>query len=449
MFHWTIDKFVQPETWDLFRGDSGTSRYTIAVTKDAGTEEAWVEGRVCVANRGPVATANLSIVVVLDSGYSLPSLASAAVDVSNNPMLDPRETGCYNYRVNIPISGGALPQPRAGGLYRVTANIQATNCCGTSRQPLCPSPSATTRFPGYPLKMKDTIHVDDSNRGWWTFNQSGFISYDKTFTCDRSAGTHNNRATIRETGQSDSASVTVNCYALRVRKDAWRSRIYHWTIDKQADQSALTLELGQPFLVNYSLTLDATFTDSNGDVSGNIWIENPAPVKKLNAKLLAVSDVVSGVGAASIKCQRSFPTVLENGQTLNCTYTANLPDASRRMNTATVTLQNCSLDYQKNATETGTTDFSGSALIDLSVAPINDVDECVDFKDSNGIEFRNICYPKIPIPSTFTYSRSIGPYDTCGSYTVENGVSFCTLDTETYGGDTWTITVDVPCPSAP
>lgn len=77
------------------------------------------------------------------------------------------------------------------------------------------------------------------------------------------------------------------------------------------------------------------------------------------------------------------------------------------------------------------------------------LDECVDFKDSNGIEYRNICHPKTPLPSTFTYSRSIGPYDTCGSYTVENGVSYCTHDTETYGGDTWTITVDVPCASAP
>ena len=181
---------------------------------------------------------------------------------------------------------------------------------------------------------------------------SGFY-YDRTFTCDRSAGTHNNRATIRETGQSDTAAVNVNCYALQVTKDVWRSRIYHWTIDKQADQSALTLALGQEFVVNYSLTLDATWTDDDRDVSGNIWIYNPAPTNEVTCRLLAVSDVVSGVGAASVNwCGLPLPSWLKAGMTLNCTYSARLPDASRRMNTATVTLQNYGYDYLKNATET-------------------------------------------------------------------------------------------------
>ena len=39
-FRWTIDKSVTPATWNLFRGDSGTSQYTVSVTKDGYTDEA-------------------------------------------------------------------------------------------------------------------------------------------------------------------------------------------------------------------------------------------------------------------------------------------------------------------------------------------------------------------------------------------------------------------------
>ena len=37
------------------------------------------------------------------------------------------------------------------------------------------------------------------------------MSYDRTFTCDEDSGEHVNTATIRETGQSDDAKVTVTC----------------------------------------------------------------------------------------------------------------------------------------------------------------------------------------------------------------------------------------------
>jgi predicted extracellular nuclease len=62
--------------------------------------------------------------------------------------------------------------------------------------------------------IHDTIHVNDSNGGLFTFNESGSVSYTKTYSCDGDQGTHNNIATIEETGQSDDASVTVNCYSV-------------------------------------------------------------------------------------------------------------------------------------------------------------------------------------------------------------------------------------------
>ena len=45
----------------------------------------------------------------------------------------------------------------------------------------------------------------------WPFSASGSQTYTKTFTCDDDEGQHDNTATIRETGQSDDARVTVTC----------------------------------------------------------------------------------------------------------------------------------------------------------------------------------------------------------------------------------------------
>ncbi|MEM2094020.1 MAG: hypothetical protein QXI32_01830 [Candidatus Bathyarchaeia archaeon] len=211
-YGWTIDKSVNPASWAFYPGGSGTSTYTITLTKDSGTEEAWVEGQVCVTNGGAVATENLAITVLLRDGYGPPNdyLTEAPVDVSSNPVLNPGETGCYNYRVNIPITGGDFPQPHAGGTYKVTADVTITNHSGHLGERFGPSPSATTTFPSSPTLVNNVINVDDTNGGSWTFSASGSVTYDKIFTCD-DEGENINTATIRETGQSDDAVVTVTC----------------------------------------------------------------------------------------------------------------------------------------------------------------------------------------------------------------------------------------------
>src|SRR5262245_15952120 len=81
-FGWTIDKSFAPATLNLFTGDTGTSEYTIEVTKDAGTLAAWVDGKICVTNGGAVATQNLHIVDELSMPPSQTVIASTNVDLS-------------------------------------------------------------------------------------------------------------------------------------------------------------------------------------------------------------------------------------------------------------------------------------------------------------------------------------------------------------------------------
>ncbi|HMA40773.1 MAG TPA: hypothetical protein VKP10_11885 [Gemmatimonadales bacterium] len=423
-FPWTITKSVDPATLDLFRGDAGTSEYTVSVTKGAGVDAAWLDGQICVTNGGAVATENLAIVDRL-SKPSGDELASVNVNVSANPVLDPGETGCYDYRVDIPSSDVTV-----GATYKNTADITITNHSGHLGTPFGPNPSATAVLPAVTL-INNNINVDDTNGGSWAFSASGSATYNKTFTCDADEGAHNNTATIRETGQSDGASVTVNCYALSVTKDASTTydRTYTWKIDKSADQSSLTLALNQSFVVNYSIVVSETFADANIAASGNITVHNPAPIA---APLTKVADAVSGVGAATVDCGVTFPYNLAAGGDLKCTYSITLPDITSRTNTATATLQN---------TPSGTTDFTGTADVKFGT-PSSETDECIVVSDTYAGDLGTVC--AVDAPKTFTYSRTIGPYATPGTYTVDNTASFVTNDQGTTDDDSWTVNVNVP-----
>lgn len=199
---WTIDKSVSPTTWNLFTGDTGTSHYTITVTKSA-TPETWVDGQICVTNDGAVATVGLAITADLiypPGGPSSTVINSVTVDVSGNPVLDPSATypnpiygeqGCYNYMMVIPSANVHL-----GQTYKVTAHITILNHSGFIGTAHGPNPSNTDTLPSSPALS--SINVDDTNGGSWPFSTSDSVTYDKTFACDADAGPHSNTATIRE-----------------------------------------------------------------------------------------------------------------------------------------------------------------------------------------------------------------------------------------------------------
>lgn len=426
-YHWTISKAVTPENIDMFTGDSKAVTYTVTVEKDAGTDVAYVSGQVCVTNGGSEATEGLAINDVLTAPNDKDNvIMSTAVDVSGNPSLAPGETHCYSYKFSASGLDG-------GETYKNTANVTITNHSGSLGTPKGPSPSATFVMPTTPTKtVNDSINVDDSNGGSWAFSASSSVSYDKTFMCDADMGEQGNTATIRETGQNDDATVTVNCYGLNVNKTADTSfdRTWDWTIDKKGDQTNLLLSIGQQFLVNYDVTVDASSTDANWQVMGDITVNNPAPI---TAPINGVGDVISGVGSATVDCGVTFPYSLAAGGTLTCSYSADLPNASSRSNTATATLQN---------SPSGTTDFTGSADVSFAEATMNEIDEIISVSDTYAGNLGTVAASDAP--HTFTYSRWVGPYETAGTYYVDNTASFITNDTKTTDDDSWRVTVTVP-----
>lgn len=427
-YHWNIDKSVTPSTWDLFTGDTGTSAYTVNVTKTGFTDSDWaVSGTISITNPGPGSATVTGVsdeisgvgAVSVSCGVSFPhSLAAGAT--LNCTYSSPLPNGSSRVNTATATTSGDIE----GG-----------------------SGTANVTFGSPTTEVNASVDVTDSVQGGLgSFSDSGSVSYNRTFACDADEGTHNNTATIVQTGQSDSASVTVNCHQLSVTKNANTSlrRTWRWTIDKSADQTELLLSVGQTFLVNYSVTVNATSSDSNFAVSGNIAVNNPAPVA---ATINGVADIVSPAIAATVNCGVTFPYSLAAGATLNCTYSASLPDASNRTNTATATQQNYAYNSAGVGTPSGTTDYSGTASVSFASATVEQIDECINVSDSYAGALGTVCASD-PLPKTFTYQRTIGPItpeQECSTFDVPNVASFVTNDTATTGQDNWNVVVTVPC----
>jgi hypothetical protein len=413
-FAWAIEKSVAPEQLEMFTGDSGAVEYTVAVQKSGYTDSNWaVAGDITIANNTPFGASIASVADVIAPNI-VPALNCG---VGFPYTLAPGATLTCSY-------ASALPD----GTNRVnTATVTTSGTVGGG------SATADVIFGEPTTKVNDTVHVSDTNGASWPVGDSGTVRYGRTFTCDADEGQHDNTATIVETGQFGSASVVVKCYALQVAKRANTSftRTWGWSIEKRGDQSAITLSPGQQFLVNYDVTVDATATDSAWAVNGAIAVHNPAPI---TATLTGVADVVSPDISATVDCGVNFPHVLAAGGTLDCSYSADLPDATNRTNTATASLKN---------TPGGTTDFSGSADVNFGDTPTIKVDECIVVADDKGGNLGKVCAGEAP--KTFAYALAVGPYNACGLYDFVNIAGFVTNDTGATGSDNWTVAVDIPC----
>jgi len=437
-FKWTINKTVSPSMIDLFVGDSAAADYLISVTKDEGTDEIFFSGEVCVTNGGEVQpTQDLQIIVRLTNPSGSTEYGTNMVNVSSKPILNPGESWCYPYTVTF----GNLTNAVAGE-YKVTADVTITNHSGHPGTRFGPSPSATAELdPSAPTEtVNDSINVDDSYGGTFPFSNSGSASYQRTFTCGDS-GTFPNTATIRETNQSSSASVTVNCYKLQVSKTAQTQYTtkYNWSIDKTANYDSLTFQVGQEAVnVNYTVKVTPALTNSDFIVSGTITVTNPAPIP---ATINFVSDIVTPAGGsdvgAIVTSPSQFPITIQANSFAEFPYSAIVPGASPATtgtNTATAYLQN---------NTGGTTSFSGSTTFNFAQATVTTIDECATVTDTFAGKLGDVCGDA---EFSFGYTRAIGPYSACGPVPpVTNTATVTAQDTGTPSSDSWTIVINVPC----
>jgi hypothetical protein len=468
-WNWTITKTVDPASWDLFDGETGTSEYTISVDKTGFTDSAWsVSGSITISNPHPTRTATINSVTDVITATGLTDV-NATVGACSGDATAP---------YTVPAGGNIVCT------YSATLNSGAdrTNTATATQQlydfdwadpPVADGTEAYTDAEDVDFseatttEVNATIHVSDDDLNFSgeprEFSDDGSFSFTKDFDCssltiaDGSSDSYSfdNTARINETNQTDDATVDVTCYRLDVAKDADESltRTWTWTIDKRADQTSLTLDVGQSFTVNYAVEVNASSIDSAWAVSGTITITNPHPDR--DAIINSVADVISALGLTDVNATISdcdgdttAPYTVPKGDSIECDYSATLGSAADRTNTATATQQLYDFDEDLVATADGTEAYTGSADVDFTEATINQIDECITVTDTYAGTLGTVCAGVDALPKTFTYSRTVGPVtvEQCGGFTVDNTATFTTNDTATTGSDSVSIPVTVNCP---
>jgi hypothetical protein len=203
-------------------------------------------------------------------------------------------------------------------------------------------------------------------------------------------------------------------YKLDVSKTAetYYKRTYDWTIDKVGDISKLTLSVGQPYKVNYDVTVNTTFKDSDFMVKGEIEINNNTPISFTVKEVTDYLEVTNEINA-TVSC--TLPKTLAPGESLTCSYEAAVPDASTGKNTAIV-------KYFKTEGK----DRTASATADVIFGkPTEEIDECIDVEDDKAGVLGEVCFTDLP--KTFKYTLDV-KYDVCGEYEFINTASFVTND---------------------
>ena len=454
-YKWKIDKTVTPATWELFKGDDGTSAYTVTVTPDGFDDNVFATSGVITITGDPNKPIYIQSPGVRDTIAT--ALDAAVTDCEDNgsdvttPLVTP-----YTLAAGHVLTCDYARSLPDGTTRTNTAYIIAKpTTTGTNKQF---TGTASVDFTGATkTEVNKTVHVDDTYSGGPQDQEvtdlvnATTFNYNRKFTCDTDAGKHDNTATITETNQSDDASVTVTCRIVRIEKNAVTTfdRDFNWDIDKSTTTvGTVDLAPGQTYNADYSVVVTKSAAiNSNWHVTGTIRIAHNNTT--LGASLNSLSDVVTTALAATVTgCNIdgtafTFPGVLPVGKQLRCTYDRDLADGTSRTNTATTVQQNHSYAADLTPTNTGTTNWATSAVSVIFGSPTNVTDDCalVDDTYSGGPQDDKIC-----ASHTYNYTRPIiAPEGSCTDFTVDNTATV-TPDDDAPESDNVSIPVDVQCP---
>ncbi len=452
-YNWTIDKSVDIKKHELNPGETGTSTYTVTLTKSAVDSGFAVAGTITVQNPNPV--------------------GAMTVALSDNIVGIPASLDCGG-SLNVPAAGSAtcgysasLPDA-ATRKNEATATINGLEVSGIAWVDF--TNVVPTVF-GYPQIHVEDVADDGEVRQWGPISSSQSLptdpeEYTAAETCASTVQdywdnrTRHNEATIwytdTEKGDSDFEDVTWSCIlppnaTLTMTKSAvpaW-DREWNWSIQKSADQELpLVLSIGQVYqYVNYDVTVTPT-TEDLFKVSGQVNITNDDPTEP--ARIASLSDLMSpGDIGITLNCPVTFPFDLAGGGSLTCSYertltageasAAGLPPAEG--STVLNNLATAKTEDNFFGDQTFTAQMSATFTV-----PDSEADKCVDIIDTNLGDEEPLAsqYCGDSGQEIFEYPLTIGPYLECGDFTVPNVASLKTDNGKTLTAE-WTINVEVPC----
>ena len=361
-YDWTLVKSADPARLDLFEGESQVVTYTIDAVKTLVSQADFVvSGGIAISNPNPARSLSLtSVVDQLNTGQTLPN--NCAASVAAGQILN------CSY-------GGSVTGVDATSVVTNTATI--TTVAGRA---YASAPQSVDFGQVQPSQLYNAVTIEDTQTPQtWQMSASGPISYTLVQGCANVAfagdsTTYNatlaNTASVRElVGRTSTATVDLNCYRLRVNKDASTSftRQYFWDIAKTVEPATWDIFVGDQVTSTYTVTASIVGQqDSAWQVDGSITISNPAP---MSATVTSVVDVLPNGVNATVNCAQGG--TLGPNSSVTCSYSGLPGGVIDGNNVATVTLQ----------TSAGSNEYAGTAPVVFG-APTTELSKTVDVTDN-------------------------------------------------------------------
>jgi hypothetical protein len=407
---WTITKDVDKTHVDIADGDSATFNYSVTVTPNGFADSAYaLSGSVHVANPNSLddITATIGVTTNVGGGASCTVTNGVGVTVPKSGSVDRAYSCTFS---GTPVAGTVTATATWDKAAAHTPDGTASSSTGATFPVGTESHKTVTVVddktdPANPVTLGTWNHADGAHTYTYSLTKAGVAGQCSDYT---------NTASLTETGQSASKTVTV-CVGedLIVSKTALATehRTFLWSIDKDVDHTAVSIAAGGTATFNYSVTVTpTTTTDDTWLVTGQISVYNPNHWESITADISDQVDVGGGAvctvdGSTHVTVAALATEVLD----YSCSFTSQPADGT---NTATATW-----DAADAATPSGSA--TGTAgVVFVPATKTNETITVIDDKTdpANPVTLGTATWGDGP--KTFTYSvDKQGTAGTCTDYT--------------------------------
>jgi LPXTG-motif cell wall-anchored protein len=304
-YSYSIDKSVADSSLEVGANGKATANYTVVVTDGPATDSNWaMSGVITVDN--PNAW-EVTLLTITDSYQGTVCTVTPqanlviGVDNPNTPNTDEGQR-------TFPYTCSFASQPPYNGTN--TATVTWDKAAAATSSNTASGTAAVVEADWTLNKVNSAVDVVDNKTVPGASNALGSVTWagagtTHTFTYSLElAGTpgrcvnYDNTARIVQTGQSDSATVTV-CYPVNPTVDKTAGgtydRTYLWQITKEADQTSVETDGENGAEVNYTVTATPDgYTDDGWTMNGTITVSNPNDFKSMTVDITDVPNVGPG-----------------------------------------------------------------------------------------------------------------------------------------------------------
>lgn len=405
---WTIAKSVDKTRVEVGQGGTATFNYQVVVTPAGEVDSNYtLTGLVNVHNPNDWETVTANVTVTSDVGGGVSCVVTGGTNASiphagtSLPYTcsfsgKPADSGTVTAHVSWSAAAASTPGSSATGGASVTFAI------GSETHSSVTVVDDKTD-PANPVTLGTRAHADGAHTYSYSVTKSGVAGDCTSYT---------NTATLTETAQSDSKTVTV-CVGLdlSVTKTALATdhRTFLWDINKDVDKTTQSIAAGGTATYGYTVTVTPSGTTDDGwSVTGQIKVTNP---NKWEAITATITDAVDSGGGPSCLVDNGTSREIAAQATVTLDYTCTFAsEPADGTNTATASWVGGATPHT-SATGTASVVFVPSSKTNETITVVDDKTD-----PGNPVTLGTATYGDGPKDFTYSIDKQ-GVAGTCTDYT--------------------------------